>query len=99
MFKKIIPIKSDNNVTSETIDYLLVKTSFGLSLVGQITPIFLQSIRIFLAMFVLTGINILNVIEFRKRYSTKTRLSIQFHSQNESIYIFILFFIYFVLLF
>lgn len=31
-FKKIIPIKSNNNVTSETIDYLLVKTSFGLSL-------------------------------------------------------------------
>jgi hypothetical protein len=90
-FKKITPIKSNNN--NATIDYLLVKTSFGLSLIGQITPIILQSIRIFLAMFVLTGINILNVIEFRKRYSTKTRLSIQFHSQNESIYYFSFYFV------
>jgi hypothetical protein len=30
----------------------------------------LSSFRIFLAIFILTGINILNVIEFRKRYSS-----------------------------
>ena len=40
---------------------------------NNITPIILQSIRIILAMFVLTSINIINVFEFRKRYSNREK--------------------------
>ncbi len=78
-FKKIIQNnnQNQNNYSNETliskdyIEYSEVNNSIGSSIYGQITPIILQSIRIILAMFVLTGINIINVIEFRKRYSNR----------------------------
>ena len=69
-FKKIIPIQVIN-LTEITIttDYTQEKTNLGCTLYATMTPILLQTIRGVLAMFVLTGINIMNVIEFRKRYS------------------------------
>ncbi len=73
-FKVITPVIYQNETlvssSSDYIEYTHVKTSIGSTLFGTVTPIVLSSVRIFLAVFVLTGINILNVIEFRKRYSS-----------------------------
>jgi hypothetical protein len=72
-FKIITPIIYQNQTSissSDYIQYTQVKTSIGSTQFGKVTPIVLSSVRIFLAIFVLTGINILNVIEFRKRYSS-----------------------------
>jgi hypothetical protein len=65
-FKEIKPIQRNNNT-----EYIQVKTPLGLSLFGTITSITVQSTRGILAMFVLTSINVLNSIEFRKRYSNR----------------------------
>ncbi len=65
-FKEIKPIQRNNNT-----EYIQVKTQLGLSLFGTITSITVQSIRGILAMLVLTSINVLNSIEFRKRYSNR----------------------------
>ncbi len=74
-FKHIIPIQqhnNNNNLTITLIDkYSAVKNQLGLSLYGKITPIILSTIRIILAMFVLTGINIMNAFEFRKRFTNR----------------------------
>jgi hypothetical protein len=101
-FKKIIQNNNNNNnsnsnqnnysnnetllISKDYIEYSEVNNSIGSSIYGQITPIILQSIRIILAMFVLTGINMLNVIEFRKRYSNRSETS---QYITESIYIYI----------
>jgi len=67
-FNEIIPIQQINSTKT---DYLTIMNSLGSSLYGTITPIVLSTIRIILAMFVLTGINIMNAIEFRKRVSNR----------------------------
>ena len=46
----------------------------GASLYGKVTPIILSVIRLILAIFIQGGINILNVIEFRKRYSKRIHI-------------------------
>lgn len=74
-------------ISKDYIEYSEVNNSIGSSIYGQITPIILQSIRIILAMFVLTGINMLNVIEFRKRYSNRSETS---QYITESIYIYMI---------
>jgi hypothetical protein len=92
-FKKIIQNnnQNQNNYSNETliskdyIEYSEVNNSIGSSIYGQITPIILQSIRIILAMFVLTGINIINVIEFRKRYSNRSETTSQYITESEYI--------------
>ena len=87
-FKNIISINQSMNSTTEVIDaYILKRNSLGLSLYGTVTPIILQTIRIILAMIFLFGINIMNVIEFRKRFSNRIRI----HASNnpESMYILI----------
>ncbi len=66
-FYEIIPISNN----TETTDYLTITNSLGSSLFGKITPIILSTIRIILAMFILTGINIMNAIEFKKRFSNR----------------------------
>jgi len=69
-FYDIIPKNINNdNITTIIDEYSVVKNPLGLSLYGKITPIILSVIRLILAMIVLTSINIMNVIEFRKRYS------------------------------
>jgi len=81
-FKKIIPIQVINlTEITLTTDYTQEKTNLGFTLYATITPILLQTIRGLLAMFVLTGINIMNVIEFRKRYSK--RIQNQFIHLNQ----------------
>ena len=60
---------NDDNITTIINEYSCAKNSLGLSLYGKVTPIILSVIRLILAMIVLTSINIMNVIEFRKRYS------------------------------
>jgi hypothetical protein len=81
-FKKIIPIQLINlTEITLTTDYTQEKTNLGFTLYATITPILLQTIRGLLAMFVLTGINIMNVIEFRKRYSK--RIQNQFIHLNQ----------------
>jgi hypothetical protein len=67
-FNEIIPIIDHENKTSID-EFMVITNSLGLSLYGITTPIILSTIRIVLAMFVLTGINIMNIIEFKKRYS------------------------------
>ena len=52
-----------------TNQYPVMYTELGSSLYGTVTPIIQSSIRIILAMFILTSINIMNAFEFRKRYS------------------------------
>jgi hypothetical protein len=71
-------------VTLDFTEYSQVKNSIGLSLYGQTTPIILQSIRIFLAVFVLTSINIFNAILFRKRYSNKIQVLDQRSNNNNN---------------
>jgi hypothetical protein len=86
LLRKIIQKNNDiienendyNNSSRETaasvdyiVQYSVINDSLGSSLYGQITPIILQSIRIILAMIVLNSLNIINVIEFRKRYSNR----------------------------
>jgi hypothetical protein len=86
-FKNISPIKMNNVTEIVTLDfteYSQVKNSIGLSLYGQTTPIILQSIRIFLAVFVLTSINIFNAILFRKRYSNKIQALDQRSNNNNN---------------
>ena len=73
-FKKIIPINHQNQTAIANDEYTIVSTSLGFTLYAKVTPIVLQTIRGTLAMIVLTGINILNVIEFKKRYSLKIRM-------------------------
>jgi hypothetical protein len=72
-FYEILPIHQLNNNTNnnETKDYLTIMNSLGSSLFGTITSIILSTIRIILAMFILTGINIMNAIEFKKRFSNR----------------------------
>ena len=73
-FKKIIPIQQQNNTTTDDYpEFKVVKTSLGSSLYGQITPIILSVIRLVLTMLVLTAINILNMNEFRKRFSNQNQ--------------------------
>ena len=45
-------VANATEITLDYIEYSQVKNSIGLSLYGQTTPIILQSIRIFLAVFV-----------------------------------------------
>ena len=75
LFKQIIPIiinkNNSNNSTNDYIEYTEVKTQLGSSSFGTITTIVLQSIRMILAMIILTSINIMIVIEYRKRYSNR----------------------------
>jgi hypothetical protein len=70
-FKVITPIYKNqtNLISSDYTQFTEVKTSIGSTQFGTITPIILSVFRIFLAIFILTSINILNVIEFRKRFS------------------------------
>jgi len=78
-FSKIIPIIQQdihNNITviennNDYIEYKVIKTSVGASLYGKVTPIILSVIRLILAILIETSINIMNVIEFRKRYSNR----------------------------
>ena len=78
-FSKIIPIIqqniNNNNITvienNDYIEYKVIKTSVGASLYGKVTPIILSVIRLILAILIETSINIMNVIEFRKRYSNR----------------------------
>jgi hypothetical protein len=77
-FSKIIPIiqqNINNNITvienNDYIEYKVIKTSVGASLYGKVTPIILSVIRLILAILIETSINIMNVIEFRKRYSNR----------------------------
>jgi hypothetical protein len=73
-FFKIQQIKIHQNITLSSMDGFKVEiNSFGSSMYGKIIPIILSSIRIILAMFVLTSINIMNIIEFRKRYSKRLK--------------------------
>jgi len=86
-FKNISSINKSNNDTNKTIinynnEYTEVDTSLGSSLYGQVLPIILQSIRIFLVIFVLTGINILNAIEFKKRYSSRSQVVLVIKESN-----------------
>ena len=78
-FSKIIPIIQqdiNNNITviennNDYIEYKVIKTSVGVSLYGKVTPIILSVIRLILAILIETSINIMNVVEFRKRYSNR----------------------------
>ena len=74
---KIISVNqtNSNNTILSNNEYSVIKNSLGLSSYGKIIPIILTSLRIALAIFVLTGINILNIIEFKKRYSSFTHTS------------------------
>jgi hypothetical protein len=79
-FSKIIPIQPtiNNNITvienNDYIEYKVIKNLVGASLYGKVTPIILSVIRLILAIFIQGGINILNVIEFRKRYSKRIHI-------------------------
>lgn len=69
-FYEIMPTQHLNQTSIDTTNqYPVMYTSLGSSLYGTVTPIIESSIRIILAMFVLTSINIMNAFEFRKRYS------------------------------
>lgn len=68
-FNEIIPIIDENENKTSMNEFIVIANSLGSSLYGITTPIILSTVRILLAMFVLTGINIMNIIEFRKRYS------------------------------
>jgi hypothetical protein len=78
-FSKIIPIIQqdiNNNIkvienNNDYIEYKVIKTSVGASLYGKVTPIILSVIRLILAILIETSINIMNVVEFRKRYSNR----------------------------
>jgi hypothetical protein len=78
-FSEIVPIIQqdiNNNITviennNDYIEYKVIKTSVGASLYGKVTPIILSVIRLILAILIETSINIMNVIEFRKRYSNR----------------------------
>ena len=82
-FNEIIQIIDRENRTSID-EFMVITNSLGLSLYGITTPIILSTIRIVLAMFVLTGINIMNIIEFKKRYSY--RFNNKVFDISESIY-------------
>jgi hypothetical protein len=81
-FSEIVPmIQQDinSNITviennNDYIEYKVIKTSVGVSLYGKVTPIILSVIRLILAIIIQGSINILNVIEFRKRYSKRIRI-------------------------
>lgn len=68
-FKDIVKLDSLNGTLTE--EFIAVKNELGMSTYGRVTPILLATIRMFLGIFVLTGINILNLVEFRKRCSIK----------------------------
>ena len=70
-FKQITPIQKLNNNTSTigSEGYILVRNTLGLSLFGTIIPIVLSSLRIFLVLVVLTTVNTLISIEYKKKHS------------------------------
>jgi len=70
-FKQITPIQKLNNNTSTigSEGYILIRNTLGLSLFGTIIPIVLSSLRIFLVLVVLTTINTLISIEYKKKHS------------------------------
>jgi hypothetical protein len=85
-FSSIQSTQQINNTTNTDYnnEYYVINTQVGSSLYGKITPIILSVIRIILSMFVLTGLNIMNAYEFRKRYSNRVKQKGPL--QTESIY-------------
>lgn len=72
LFFKNIHLNTKNCTNSNETQrhYSLVLSYVGQSLFGKIVPIVLSMIRMFFDTFLLAFINILNVYEFRKRFST-----------------------------
>jgi hypothetical protein len=70
-FSKIIPLQQNNTTPEDNTGYKVIKTSLGSSSFGQITPIVLSVVRLVLTMIVITVINIMNIIEFKKRFSNR----------------------------
>ena len=73
-FKEIKPIKQIkvNNTVVYTA-YFAFDNSVGATSFGHALPIVITSIRILLATVVLTTVNVMNAIEFRKRYSKRVK--------------------------
>ena len=57
------------NVTSQT--FVISSSEFGSTTAGKVIPIVLQISRFFLGLVVITAMNVINMIEFRKRYGKK----------------------------
>jgi hypothetical protein len=72
--KEIKPIKQIkvNNTVVYTA-YFAFDNSVGATPFGKTLPIVITSIRIILATVVLTSVNVLNALEFRKRYSKRVK--------------------------
>jgi len=79
-FSKIIPITQSIHNNTEVVlvknsddyfEYSVVKTPLGASIYGKVIPIILTVIRLILAIVVQSAINIMIVIEFKKRYSKR----------------------------
>ena len=79
-------IVQQNDTLSSPDGYRVINNSFGSSIYGKIIPTILSSIRIILAMFVLTSINIMNIIEFRKRYSNRFKKAIYDISESNNFF-------------
>ena len=90
-FKQIIEIKNSLNFTSDVSGSSLQYNQLGESYIGEIIPIILTSIRIFLGTFILTAINILNATELRRRFnhsiSTETNSSKLFLNLSNFFYL------------
>ena len=74
-FNDIIQIhhnsSSSNNNTSLFVEYSSIKNTLGSSMYGTITKIILLAIYFILAIFILTFINIIIAIHFKKKYSIR----------------------------
>ena len=71
IFKEIKNFETNSTVmdNSQASYYHLERTEIGSNSIGKILPIILTSLRLFLNICVLTTFNLLNLYEFRKRYS------------------------------
>ena len=70
---KLNEIKNHSGSTT----YMKVKTDFGQTALGKWMPIMQSLLRIFLSTIVLSLVNIVNIIEFRKRFKKKLQLKLK----------------------
>ncbi len=88
-FNDIIQIhRNSSNNASLFVEYSSIKNTLGSSLYGTITKIILLAIYFILAIFILTFINIIIAIKFKKKYSI--RFSNKVFHMTKSINMFII---------
>lgn len=83
-----VPVLFQNNILakinnqSDNIEYSLIETEFGKSSIGNYLLIILSLIRIFLGIILLSFINLINAIIFRKRFENRLKSKIRLTNTN-----------------